>query len=129
MRCRIWKEYDIWYIFEPTVNIYIDDSSTWKSSLINRDLNDILFDREALSSNIISYYEEKDKKQAIKYKNHAIIVWLIIIIRTVFPYWQYKKVFKAIYNIIFVYTWLFNMIVIRKILLFPLKKLKSPFIA
>lgn len=126
MWARIAKNYDIWYISHPTANIHVNDASTGKNSLLDRSVKDVLADRDNLNNVMLSYYLPKDKKQAIKYANKSIIVWLIIIIYTVLDVKkQYWKIFTALYYIVFKYHALSNPIVLGKVLPFIYKKIRS----
>lgn len=114
MWSRIAKDYDIWYINKSLINIYVNDDSTGKWSLINRSIQEILKDRDHLNKIMLSYYNSSDYSQGIQYANKAIISWLLIIFYTAIQINQYKKALQTLYYIIFKYNGLCNKIVWQK---------------
>jgi hypothetical protein len=127
MRARIAKDYDIWYISESTVNVYVNDDSTGKGSLLNRSVKETLKDRDNLNNIMLSYYKPEDKKQAMKYSNKAIIAWLFMIIHISLLFRQYSKIIWATYYMIFKYNIIFNSIVWNKATSMIWRKIKSLF--
>jgi glycosyltransferase involved in cell wall biosynthesis len=112
---RIAKKYDIGYITQNTVKVYVNDSSTWKNSLLGRSVKEILGDWDNLNNLMLSYYNIKDQNQAKKYSNKAIIAWLIMIMMAAYWAKQYWKIFQSLYYIFFKYNALFNPIVWQKL--------------
>ena len=73
MWARIGKKYDLGYIMDNIVRVYVNDSSTGKGSLLGRNVDEILKDWDMLNNKMISYYDLSDQKQAKKYSDKAII--------------------------------------------------------
>jgi glycosyltransferase involved in cell wall biosynthesis len=113
---RIAKKYDIGYITQNTVKVYVNNSSTWKNSLLGRTIKGILKDWDNLNSLMLSYYETKDQNQAKKYSNKAIIAWLLMIMMAAYWAKQYWKIVQSVYYIFFRYNALFNPIVWQKLI-------------
>ncbi|MBX9809485.1 glycosyltransferase [Candidatus Gracilibacteria bacterium] len=114
MWARIGKKYDIGYIMNNTVRVYVNDSSTGKSSLLGRNVDVILKDWDMLNNKMISYYHLSDQKQAKKYSNKAIIAGLLMIMMAAYSAKQYGKIAQSVYYIFFRYNALFNPIVWHK---------------